>query len=623
MNDKYVICSITTGFTDQLINFATAIYIREKYKKNVKLDISWFSVYENTDYLGIEKRNLEVLNIFNDFNFEIATKKEIDIALKSIFIDGRYENIDKILKSNKHIYVGPYVGHTLFYYGHINISSFFNLDKYFINLLNKKHKNILNDMSSFESVAIHIRRGDYMYALKIDGRKNNASLDYIYTSIKYLNNTLENKNIKFYIFSNNKKYIKNNLIPIFQNNNINFEIIEDNPEYIDFYLMTKCKHIISSLGKFAKVAFKFIKNENKIFIDTDNIYNLKKEYFYKNICEKYCNIIYEEYNNIKTYISKNNMIYILDLIEKNNIKNICQIGLLDGLETHTLLKYSAYNNNCFNLLCFENNERDIVGIELKNLTENEKKLFTLYIEQSPLDIDNSFNIKNIDFIFFTKENSNPLVFIYLIYLFPFMKEEIIIVFNDIISGKYYSGSYCIFNMFNGEKNQFYNFNTNKYDNIGYIKIKKQELLNIIKKISVIEYDGYINKFFMNKLIDNRNDYYNYFDLDMSYIRLNNLKQYMKDKFDIEYSNYIISNIENNIINYEKQYYKNQKNNFYSQNQIHISKIENIIDKHNKLINSISWWIPIKKLRENFKNKFIRPDQTRPDQTRPDQTRPNM
>ncbi|MDA0027812.1 hypothetical protein OFR39_14455 [Brachyspira hyodysenteriae] len=128
-----------------------------------------------------------------------------------------------------------------------------------------------------------------------------------------------------------------------------------------------------------------------------------------------------------------------------------------------------------------------------------------------------------------------------------MKEEIIIVFNDIISGKYYSGSYCIFNMFNGEKNQFYNFNTNKYDNIGYIKIKKQELLNIIKKISVIEYDGYINKFFMNKLIDNRNDYYNYFDLDMSYIRLNNLKQYMKDKFDIEYSNYIISNIENIIL----------------------------------------------------------------------------
>ncbi|WP_232472966.1 ATP-grasp fold amidoligase family protein [Brachyspira pilosicoli] len=37
-----------------------------------------------------------------------------------------------------------------------------------------------------------------------------------------------------------------------------------------------------------------------------------------------------------------------------------------------------------------------------------------------------------------------------------------------------------------------------------------------------------------------------------------------------------------------------------------------------IINKISWWIPVKKLRKSFRAKFkIRPDQTRPDQTRPD------
>ncbi|WP_157149800.1 polysaccharide pyruvyl transferase family protein [Brachyspira pilosicoli] len=40
------------------------------------------------------------------------------------------------------------------------------------------------------------------------------------------------------------------------------------------------------------------------------------------------------------------------------------------------------------------------------------------------------------------------------------------------------------------------------------------------------------------------------------------------------------------------------------------------------IDKISWWIPVKKWRESFRNKF-RPDQTRPDQTRPDQTRPDQ
>uniref|UniRef100_UPI0026086F7E polysaccharide pyruvyl transferase family protein n=1 Tax=uncultured Brachyspira sp. TaxID=221953 RepID=UPI0026086F7E len=50
-------------------------------------------------------------------------------------------------------------------------------------------------------------------------------------------------------------------------------------------------------------------------------------------------------------------------------------------------------------------------------------------------------------------------------------------------------------------------------------------------------------------------------------------------------------------------------------------------KYKDNINKLAWWIPIKKLRDHFRNKMLntdqtRPDQTRPDQTRPDQTRPN-
>ncbi|MBW5393386.1 glycosyl transferase, partial [Brachyspira pilosicoli] len=40
----------------------------------------------------------------------------------------------------------------------------------------------------------------------------------------------------------------------------------------------------------------------------------------------------------------------------------------------------------------------------------------------------------------------------------------------------------------------------------------------------------------------------------------------------------------------------------------------IIEEYEKIINKITWWIPIKKWRERFRAKFkIRPDQTRPDQ----------
>ena len=39
----------------------------------------------------------------------------------------------------------------------------------------------------------------------------------------------------------------------------------------------------------------------------------------------------------------------------------------------------------------------------------------------------------------------------------------------------------------------------------------------------------------------------------------------------------------------------------------------------KSINKLAWWIPIRNLRDSFRNKFKIEDQTRPDQTRPDQT----
>ena len=61
--------------------------------------------------------------------------------------------------------------------------------------------------------------------------------------------------------------------------------------------------------------------------------------------------------------------------------------------------------------------------------------------------------------------------------------------------------------------------------------------------------------------------------------------------------------------------------------IYILGIKIIIKINKDKINKIAWWIPVKKYRDNFRNKFntdqTRPDQTRPDQTRPDQTRPDQ
>ena len=62
-------------------------------------------------------------------------------------------------------------------------------------------------------------------------------------------------------------------------------------------------------------------------------------------------------------------------------------------------------------------------------------------------------------------------------------------------------------------------------------------------------------------------------------------------------------------------YPTSNNNEY----IYIQQLEKIKENINKL----AWWIPIRKWRDNFRNKMLNKDQTRPDQTRPDQTRPDQ
>ena len=54
-----------------------------------------------------------------------------------------------------------------------------------------------------------------------------------------------------------------------------------------------------------------------------------------------------------------------------------------------------------------------------------------------------------------------------------------------------------------------------------------------------------------------------------------------------------------------------------------TKLENDLNKIKYNINKLAWWIPIRKWRDNFRNKMLNTDQTRPDQTRPDQTNNNI
>ena len=83
---------------------------------------------------------------------------------------------------------------------------------------------------------------------------------------------------------------------------------------------------------------------------------------------------------------------------------------------------------------------------------------------------------------------------------------------------------------------------------------------------------------------------------------------LKDKMDYDEELYNIVKINESLSNNAELYNV-------------INSYENKLNNIQNNINKLAWWIPIRKWRDNFRNKMLNTDQTRPDQTRPDQTRP--
>ena len=122
----------------------------------------------------------------------------------------------------------------------------------------------------------------------------------------------------------------------------------------------------------------------------------------------------------------------------------------------------------------------------------------------------------------------------------------------------------------------YNFNImdNKKEIYDYIR-DYIKTLSITKNINIFDED--YNKFILFRLCDSYEDY--------------------------AYSTYLFDKI-NNDIKLLKKLYNDNKTMLNNNNEVIFNEINNNRIILNNLINSLAWWIPIKKWRDNFRNKFF-------------------
>lgn len=157
-------------------------------------------------------------------------------TLDNFYFDGYWQNLDYIKNTNTNLE---------------NIFKFRNLE----NSYNAKINDILSEIQVTESVAIHIRGGDYIKKLKTSFVHAVVGIDYYEKAIVEILKRVTNP--VFFIFTNDTEYAKrviNNINRKLHLNKTNVKFVPENKlenNWIDMYLMSKCKHMIITNSSFS------------------------------------------------------------------------------------------------------------------------------------------------------------------------------------------------------------------------------------------------------------------------------------------------------------------------------------------------------------------------------------
>ena len=117
--------------------------------------------------------------------------------------------------------------------------------------------------SNYNTVSVHIRRGDYLLPENQALFGNICTYEYYEKAIRYMRENVPN--IRFVFFTNDSEWVKENFNMsdgFFANDYYEQEM----PDYYDMYMMSQCKHHIIANSTFSWWGAYLGKNKDKIVI---------------------------------------------------------------------------------------------------------------------------------------------------------------------------------------------------------------------------------------------------------------------------------------------------------------------------------------------------------------------
>ena len=228
------IVNFTPGLGNQIFEYIFVEYLKKNFPKDKIFG------YYNPNFLN-KHNGLEIHSVF-DLILPPATKWSNAVAFLCRVVAKLFPIVKATDKnySDKAIYYDGWWQDKRFFLDTIN-----NI-KFRQSIVDKTNKELLNAISSSESVSLHVRRGDYLDPQNAKQYGGICTLDYYNKAIEIVMNKYVNP--RFFVFSNDFEWCKKNLQidnAIFVTNNTGEN------SWIDMYLMSQCKANILANSSFS------------------------------------------------------------------------------------------------------------------------------------------------------------------------------------------------------------------------------------------------------------------------------------------------------------------------------------------------------------------------------------
>ncbi len=266
-----IIIKLLGGLGNQMFQYAVAKVIADKHKTDLKFDLRGL-------FAGEDLRTNYELDVFDIPQKQAVHKEYFPYYRKTLF---KSKVLWELIKRYKGIVMYKELDFTynpnlvLKSTSNMLLRGLFQSEKYFINNRNiilkefefkqsLKNENftISEEFKTCNSVAVHIRRGEFESDKKINNMIGTISLNYYKEAINYIKQNV--KNPVFYIFSDSPNWVKENFDILKNAVHIDWNI--GKLSYIDMQLMSLCKHNIIANSTFSWWAAWLNKHQNKIVI---------------------------------------------------------------------------------------------------------------------------------------------------------------------------------------------------------------------------------------------------------------------------------------------------------------------------------------------------------------------